>query len=53
MKTIVGFRGVACTNSLGAGGEAQPAVAAAVIKTRKPSLLNEADIKSPFFAAPV
>jgi len=53
MKTMEGLRGVACTNSLGAGGEAHAAARAATSKARTMRLRDRTDIETPFWAAPV
>jgi hypothetical protein len=45
---MVGFRGVACTNSLGAGGDAHPVKTTAAIRDKNARRCNQSDIETPF-----
>jgi hypothetical protein len=49
MKTMLGLRGVVCTNSFGAGGDAQPAKMAVIARNKKARLASQSDMKTPFF----
>src|SRR5690242_13432812 len=48
IKTMVGLRGVAWTNSLGAGGEAQPAKIATTSREKNARRRDKSDIEAPF-----
>src|SRR5690349_11111372 len=48
IKTIVGLRGVAWTNSFGAGGDAQPVKTATTSREKNAHRCNQRDIETPF-----